>query len=76
MTTNDIFVHPVHLGRGATAEVEPRFTGERSWFEAYVKRHDEDGTEARLVGMARLNGPSDHWEMHPHGSEVVLCIAG
>ena len=24
-------VHPIHLGLGATAEVEPEFTGEMSW---------------------------------------------
>jgi hypothetical protein len=28
MTPTDIFTHPVHLGLGATAEVEPRFIGE------------------------------------------------
>ena len=26
----DITSHPIHLGLGATAEVEPRFTGESS----------------------------------------------
>ena len=76
MVGTDIFSNPLHLGRGATAEVEPKFTGEPSWYEDYVKRHDGDGAEARLVGMGRFTGTSDHWEMHPHGSEVVLCITG
>ena len=30
--------HPVHLGLGATAEVEPEFSGVE-WYEAYGARH-------------------------------------
>jgi quercetin dioxygenase-like cupin family protein len=76
MTPTDIFEHPVHLGRGATAEVEPCFTGEMSWYERYVSRHAGDGVEGRLVSMFRFAGSWDAWEMHPRGSEVVLCVAG
>lgn len=68
--------HPVHLGLGATATVEPTFTGEMSWYEKYVERHVSDDTEGRLVSMHSFTEPWDMWEMHPNGHEVVLCTAG
>ena len=71
-----IKLHPVHLGLGATAEVEPEFTGEMAWYEGYIGRHESDGAEGRLVTMATFTGSWDVWEMHPMGSEVVLCVAG
>lgn len=68
--------HPIHLGLGATASVQPEFTGEMSWYEGYGQRHGEDGLEGRLVSMHRFDTSWDVWEMHPSGSEVVLCTAG
>jgi mannose-6-phosphate isomerase-like protein (cupin superfamily) len=76
MAANDIYANPIHLGRGATAEVEPDFTGDIGWYENYGARHEEDGAEGRLVGMHRFTSDWEMWEVHPHGSEVVLCIAG
>jgi mannose-6-phosphate isomerase-like protein (cupin superfamily) len=76
MSAADIYAHPIHLGRGATAEVEPEFTGDMSWYESYGSRHEADGAEGRLVGMYRFTADWDVWEVHPHGSEVVLCVAG
>lgn len=72
----DIGIHPIHLGLGATAEIEPEFTGEMSWYDGYVERHGGDGIEGRLVTMHSFSEPWDVWEMHPMGSEVVLCTAG
>jgi len=72
----DISSHPIHLGRGATAVVEPVFTGEMSWYGDYVTRHADDGTEGRLVSMYTFTEPWTEWEVHPLGSEVVLCTAG
>ena len=72
----NINIHPVHLGLGATAEVEPEFSGDESWYAGYVDRHMEDGIEGRLVAMHTFDAPWDMWEMHPSGSEVVLCLAG
>lgn len=72
----DITRHPIHLGRNATAEVEPEFTGDLSWYEDYIGRHAADGAEGRLVGMHRFSEDWDMWEIHPHGSEVVLCLEG
>lgn len=76
MTARSIVKRPIHLGLGPTAEVEPEFTGEMQWYEDYVARRDEDGAEGRLVAMHEFTEPWDMWEMHPHGSEVVLCVSG
>jgi hypothetical protein len=72
----DIGIHPIHLGLGATAEVEPEFTGDMSWYGGYSERHAADGSEGRLVTMHTFSESWDVWEMHPRGSEVVLCTEG
>jgi quercetin dioxygenase-like cupin family protein len=73
---NRIETHPIHLGLGATAVVEPEFTGEMSWYEGYGERHAGDGAEGRLVTTHTFSEAWDMWEMHPAGAEVVLCTAG
>ncbi|NND75084.1 MAG: cupin [Ilumatobacter sp.] len=72
----DIAAHPIHLGVGATSSVEPHFTGEMEWYGGYSERHAADGAEGRLVTMHTFDESWDVWEMHPVGSEVVLCTAG
>ena len=72
----DISTHPIHLGLGATAEREPVFDGDMSWYGGYADRHASDGAEGRLVTMHTFAESWDVWEMHPVGSEVVLCTAG
>lgn len=72
----DAAEHPIHLGLGASAEAEPRFTGEPAWYQTYGRRHAADGFEGRLVSMFSFAEPWDAWEMHPNGSEVVLCTHG
>ncbi len=76
MGSFDMTDHPVHLGLGATAEVEPQFTDSLDWYSGYLERHRSDGAEARLVSMHVFTKSWDMWEMHPQGSEVVLCTAG
>ena len=76
MNKHEISVNPIHLGAGATADVEPRFTGTMEWYADYVERHREDGFEGRLVSLHVFDQSWDMWEMHPNGSEVVLCTAG
>jgi len=71
----NLLEHPVHLGRGATALSEPAFTG-MEWYGAYSARHEADGKEGRLISMFTFDASWDSWEMHPSGSEVVLCTAG
>lgn len=67
--------HWIHLGLGATAEVEPPFDG-MHWYAAYGDRHADDGAEGRLVSQFTFSEPWTAWEMHPKGAEVVICIAG
>ena len=76
MSGTDIARFPIHLGRGATAVVEPEFTGEMSWYEAYVGRHADDGLEGRLVSLFTFSESWTTWEVHPNGAEIVLCTAG
>lgn len=76
MTAKELSQHPVHLGLGATAKIEPLFTGEMSWYQDYGARHGEDGIEGRLVNLHTFSAPWEMWEMHPNGTEVVLCTEG
>ncbi|QKG70728.1 cupin domain-containing protein [Erythrobacter mangrovi] len=65
----------VHLGLGATVIPQPPFDG-MAWYEAYGARHDGDGREGRLVSQHTFTEHWPSWEMHPHGDELVVCIAG
>lgn len=67
---------PIHLGRGATAVVQPEFTGAMEWYAAYGARHAADGAEGFLVASHTFTESWTSWEMHPQGHEVVLCIEG
>lgn len=35
--------NPVHLGLGATAVVQPTFTGGMEWYQGYGLRYGDDG---------------------------------
>tara|TARA_R110002049_G_scaffold115854_6_gene268057 strand:+ start:158 stop:559 length:402 start_codon:yes stop_codon:yes gene_type:complete len=76
MPATTLSAYPLHLGLGATAEIEPQFTGDLSWYESYARRHSDDGAEGRLVSMHSFTEPWDMWEMHPLGAEVVICTSG
>jgi quercetin dioxygenase-like cupin family protein len=76
MAANNLSIRPIHLGLGASAIVQPEFTGEMTWYQTYSDRHAADGSEGRLVSMHSFSKPWDSWEMHPNGSEVVICAAG
>lgn len=76
MLAPDIVSHPIHLGLGASAEIEPAFRGGLAWYAAYAERHAADGREGRLVTMHTFTSPWTVWEMHPSGSEVVICFVG
>ncbi|MBU6436318.1 MAG: cupin domain-containing protein [Betaproteobacteria bacterium] len=68
--------HPIHLDSNSGAGAQPRFTGDMAWYDAYVQRHAADGVRGRLVSMYTFTEPWTSWEMHPSGSEVVVCTAG
>ncbi|WP_338467102.1 cupin domain-containing protein [Novosphingobium sp. ZN18A2] len=76
MAGHGLETHPVHLGLGATAVVEPEFTGDVAWYEGYGARHAADGAEGRLVAMHTFTESWPGWEVHPNGAEVVLCLSG
>jgi mannose-6-phosphate isomerase-like protein (cupin superfamily) len=76
MATFSLNKFPIHLGLGASAVTQPEFTGEMQWYEGYGQRHSNDGTEGRLVSMHTFTESWDVWEMHPRGTEVVLCTSG
>ena len=76
MNGTDLSTYPIHLGLNAKASVEPAFSGDPKWFEAYGERHAGDGAEGRLVSQFTFTEPWSTWEMHPNGYEIVLCIAG
>jgi quercetin dioxygenase-like cupin family protein len=76
MADTDLSHHPIHLGLGATARVEPEFTGDMQWYMDYSQRHVADGVEGRLVSLHVFREPWNTWEQHPNGSEVVVCISG
>ena len=68
--------NPIHLGLGATSVVLPEFTGDPEWYMTYGRETQSDGREGRLVTMHTFSDSWDVWEVHPHGTEVVLCTAG
>ncbi len=72
---SSLFRNPIHLGLGATVVSEPEFSG-MAWYAEYGARHAADGAEGRLVSMYTFHAPWEAWEMHPQGSELVLCTAG
>lgn len=76
MSATNLSRYPVHLGLGATAGIEPEFTGEGRWYMDYSDRHAADGAEGRLVSLFSFHEPWTTWEMHPNGSEVVVCVSG
>jgi len=75
MPAHRIEDHPIYLGLGSSAVPQPPFTG-MEWYADYAARHARDGAEGRLVSCYRFDASWDSWEMHPAGSEVVLCLEG
>ncbi len=76
MTSQNLAKNPIHLGLGASAETQPDFTGAMDWYMDYAQRGQADGAEGRLVSMHTFTESWDVWEMHPVGTEVVMCTAG
>lgn len=66
----------VHLGLGGMTVPLPTHTGGMEWYDDYGSAHAEDGLEGRLVSMHTFTESWDSWEMHPNGTELVLCTAG
>ena len=69
---DDLAEFPIHLGLGASAVPQPRFTGEMDWYAEYGARYEQDGIEGRLVSLHSFTEDWGVWEMHPNGAEVVI----
>ena len=76
MSKVELKTHPIHLGLGASAVVQPRFDGDLSWYQGYGERHGSDGAEGRLLAMHSFAESWTSWEVHPSGHEVVIVTAG
>lgn len=72
----ELSTFPVHLGLGASARQQERFTGEVEWYARYGQQNAGDGEEGRLVSLHTFTKPWDTWEMHPKGEELVVCVSG
>jgi quercetin dioxygenase-like cupin family protein len=75
-TSVDLATTPVHLGLGASARPVRGFAWHPELLGAYAAAVEADGVEGRLVAVIEDEGRGDHWERHPAGDEVVLCLAG
>lgn len=65
----------IHLGLGGVSIPQPSFDG-MEWYESYALRNAADGSEGRLVSQYTFEESWDVWEMHPMGSEIVICTHG
>lgn len=72
----DLTTTPAHLGLGATTQPLHGFSWDAASLEDYQRRTESDGDEGRLVTMFSFTDPWPHWEMHPNGSELVVCVSG
>jgi len=70
-----LYDYPIHLGGGASAVAEPKFTG-YEWYDEYGSRHADDLEEGRIVSLFRFEESWTSWEMHPQGEEVVCVVQG
>lgn len=67
---------PVHLGLGSTARPVEGFAWDPEVLRAYGAAVAADGAEGRMVMIFDGDGPGDHWESHPAGDELVVCLSG
>jgi quercetin dioxygenase-like cupin family protein len=72
----DLATTPLHLGLGSRARAIDGFAWEPEVLWAYSAAAAADGAEGRLVMIFDGQGPGDHWESHPAGDEVVVCLSG
>ncbi|MER8258694.1 cupin domain-containing protein [Streptomyces albidoflavus] len=72
----DLRTTPVHLGRGSRARPVEGFAWDPEVLRAYTAAVAADGAEGRMVMIFDGEGPGDHWESHPAGDELVVCLTG
>jgi mannose-6-phosphate isomerase-like protein (cupin superfamily) len=74
--TIDLLTTPLHLGLGSRARPIDGFAFDPTVLQAYSEAVADDGGEGRMVVLIDEDGPGDHWERHPAGDEVIVCIGG
>ncbi|GGT21652.1 MULTISPECIES: cupin domain-containing protein [Streptomyces] len=72
----DLRTTPVHLGLGSRAKPVEGFAWEPEVLQAYSAAVAGDGAEGRMVAIFDGDGFGDHWERHPAGDELVVCLSG
>ncbi|MFE2049641.1 cupin domain-containing protein [Streptomyces sp. NPDC059459] len=72
----DLRTTPVHLGLGSRAKAVEGFAWDPEALQAYSAAVAADGAEGRMVMIFDGDGPGDHWESHPAGDELVVCLSG
>ncbi|MFF3830611.1 cupin domain-containing protein [Streptomyces sp. NPDC002458] len=72
----DLRTTPVHLGLGSRAKPVEGFAWDPEVLQAYSAAVAADGAEGRMVAIFDGEGPGDHWERHPAGDELVVCLSG
>jgi quercetin dioxygenase-like cupin family protein len=72
----DLTMTPIHLGRGSRALPVVGFAWDPDVLADYSAAVADDGVEGRMVVIFDAGDGGDHWERHPAGDEVVVCLAG
>lgn len=72
----DLSTTPLHLGLGSRARPIDGFAFDPAVLQAYGDAVAADGREGRMIVLIDEEGPDDHWECHPAGDEIVVCISG
>ncbi|MFJ7631278.1 cupin domain-containing protein [Streptomyces sp. NPDC097595] len=72
----DLRTIPVHLGLGSSAKPVEGFAWDPEVLHAYSAAVAADGAEGRMVMIFDGEGPGEHWESHPAGDELVVCLSG
>lgn len=72
----DLRTTPVHLGLGSRARPVEGFAWDPEVLQAYSAAVAADGAEGRIVAIFEGDGPGGHWERHPSGDELVVCLSG
>ncbi|MFF8012944.1 cupin domain-containing protein [Streptomyces sp. NPDC007929] len=72
----DLRTTPVHLGLGSRAKPVEGFAWDPEVLHAYSAAVAADGAEGRIVTIFDGDGLDDHWERHPAGDELVVCLSG
>ncbi|MFE3022017.1 cupin domain-containing protein [Streptomyces sp. NPDC059256] len=72
----DLRTTPVHLGLGSRAKPIEGFAWVPEVLQAYSAAVAADGPEGRIVTIFDGDGLGNHWERHPAGDELVVCLSG